>query len=116
MQTIWSLLVKFVMTFVFAALAFFYLMTNPIMSVFWVALAATVINYLVGDLMVLPAFGNTVASIGDGIMAGLVAYVAALATPMFTAPLNALLIFAVLVGIGEYFFHQFLKNSEKVAP
>ncbi len=113
MRTLWALLAKFIMTFVFAALAFFYLFTNPIMSVFWVALAATAVNYLVGDLLVLPAFGNIVSSIGDGIIGAIVAYVAGLATPMFSAPLNALLVFAVLVAVGEYFFHQFLRRSEK---
>lgn len=116
MKTFWALLVKFIMTFVFAALTFFYLVTNPIISVFWVALAVTVVNYLVGDLLVLSAFGNSVASIGDGIMGALVAYIAALAVPVFSAPFNALAVFALLIAIGEYIFHQYLRQSEKVAP
>lgn len=115
MITLLSLLVKFAMTFVFAALAFFYITANPIMTVFWVALIAAVINYLVGDLLVLPSFGNTVASVGDGIMAALVAYIAGLTVPTFTAPIVNLFIFAILVAVGEYFFHQYLRQNEKVA-
>lgn len=111
-----ALIVKLVITFVAALIAFTLLMDNPWSWILGVAVVATALNYLVGDLFVLPKYGNIIASIGDGIMAALVAYIASLISPLFQVTLLALLLFAVLIAVGEYFFHQYLQRSEKVEP
>jgi hypothetical protein len=115
-KTATALLVKFVMTFIFAAAALAFLRGNTLGWVFLVAILATGLNYLVGDLLLLPSFGNIVASVSDGILAALVAYVVDLLVPAFRTTAPALLIFAVLVALGEYFFHQYLLRTEKVQP
>lgn len=116
MKTFWALFVKFLMTFLFAWLAFGFIDGNAWGWIGFVALVGTVVNYLVGDLAVLPRFGNAVASTGDGLMAALVAYAFSIMIPEFVTSLFSLAIFAVTVAAGEYFFHGFLKSSEKVAP
>lgn len=115
-QTAIALIVKFVMTFVFALIAFTVLINNPWTWVLALAVIATAVNYVLGDLFVLPKFGNAVASVGDGVMGALVAYIVSLVTPLFVVNLTSLLLFAVLVAVGEYFFHQYLSRNEKVAP
>lgn len=115
-KTATALLIKFAMTFVFAAVAFMSLHNNTWTWVFVVALVGTALNYWVGDLMVLPRFGNLVASLGDGIMAALVAYIVDLLVIPFNTALTSLALFAILVAVGEYFFHQYLGRSEKVEP
>lgn len=70
-----ALLAKFLLTFLAALLTFGFLDYNTWWSVFMIALIGTIINYLLGDLVVLPRVGNITASIGDGIMASLVAYI-----------------------------------------
>lgn len=115
-NTFLALLVKFVLTFVLAAIAFRFVDANSWGWIFTVALAATVMNYLVGDLLVLPALGNVVASVGDGLMGALIAYAVAFLMAPFSVSFAGLATFAVLVAIGEYFFHQYLRSAERVAP
>ncbi len=116
MTTFSALLVKFLMTFVFAGLSFTYFTANPLGWVFGVALIATTINYLIGDLLVLTSLGSIVASLGDGVMAAAVAYVMNLFVPVFTTTFGSLVLFGILVTIGEYFFHQYLEKKAEVEP
>ncbi len=117
-KTATALLVKFIMTFVFALIALTFLVDNNAWDwVFWVALVATALNYLVGDLLVLPKFGNIIASVADGVVAALTAYIIDYLVPTaFQTSFTALALFGVLVAVGEYFFHQYLQRSEKVEP
>jgi len=117
-KTATALLVKFIMTFVFALLALSLLVDNNSWTwSFWVALLGTAVNYVVGDLLVLPKFGNIVATVGDGVMAALTAYIIDYLVPTaFQTSFTALILFGVLVAVGEYFFHQYLRRSEKVEP
>ncbi|MCL6559435.1 MAG: YndM family protein [Firmicutes bacterium] len=115
MSKTWTaLLVKFVMTLIFAAATLAFIRGNSWGWVFVVAVVATILNYLVGDLLILPAFGNITAAISDGIIGALSAYVIDLLVPAFRTTTAALLIFAILIAVGEYFFHQYLLRSEKV--
>ncbi|MEJ6951992.1 DUF2512 family protein [Natronospora cellulosivora (SeqCode)] len=116
MRTSMALVVKFIITFVAALIAFYFLMTNDLIWIFLVALLATIANYLIGDLIILPSMGNIVASIADGFMAGLVAYIFDFFLPVFTTTWATLLWFAIIIAVGEYFFHIYLKEDEKVAP
>ena len=115
-QTVSALVVKLVMTAIFAAVAFMWLTTNPWGWVLTVAVVATILNYLVGDLFVLPKAGNVVASVGDGVLAGLTAYIVDWFSPVFHTTITSLVVFGVLIAIGECFFHQYLRKSEKVKP
>ncbi|GAB6086666.1 DUF2512 family protein [Alkaliphilus crotonatoxidans] len=115
-NTTTALLVKFAMTFVAAWLTLGYMDRNPFMWILLVAILGTVLNYLLGDLVVLPKMGNVVAALGDGVMAALVAYVVAYFTRNFNTTLRTLVIFGVLVAVVEYFFHNYLLKSDTVAP
>ncbi|MCL4517384.1 MAG: YndM family protein [Firmicutes bacterium] len=115
-KTATVLLVKFIMTFLFAAVTLGFIRGNTWGWVFLAALLGTVLNYLIGDLWILPNFGNMVASIADGLLGGLTAYIVSLLFPVFRTNFTALAIFGVLIAVGEYFFHQYLLRSEKVAP
>jgi len=116
LNTFRVLLVKFIMTFIMAIVAFSFFDVNPSGFVLLVALIATAGNYLVGDLYVLPAMGNVTASIGDGILGAILAYIVSLVTTAFDASLASLFIFAVLIAVGEYFFHPYLRRTKNVAP
>lgn len=115
-KTTFAVLFKFLMTFVVASISFIFLAGNTFGSIAVLSVFVTVINYLAGDLFVLPKFGNAATSIGNGIMGALVAYIFALAIVQFNTTLNTLVIFAILIAVGEYFFHYYLLKSDKVAP
>jgi len=82
-----------------------------------IAVIGTAINYLLGDLVILPASGNTWASIVDGLVSVVLAYAVMEGMGKVTArDWWAILLFGVLVAGCEYFFHNYLKKSEEVAP
>ena len=109
-----SLAIKFVMTFIVAAIAFYFMERNAWIWILAVSIVVTAVNYLIGDLVVLPSYGNIVASIGDGVMAGLVAYIMSLLFTTFDLTITAILTFGVLIAVGEYLFHQYLVKSDEV--
>ncbi|MFZ5597751.1 MAG: DUF2512 family protein [Bacillota bacterium] len=115
-KTAWALLFKFVMTFIFAVVAFMLVGRNTFGWVFVVAILGAALNYLAGDLYVLPKWGNITASVGDGILGAVLAFLVDLVSGAFTTSFISLITFAVLIAVGEYFFHQYLKRSEEVAP
>lgn len=116
MKTAMTILVKLLATLIAAGLAFSVMDNNPWSYAFLIAIVGTAVNYLVGDLMVLPSFGNTIASIGDGIMAIIVALFFDLFSTVFDTSLINYLVFGIVVLAAEYFFHIYLKKSEEVAP
>jgi hypothetical protein len=104
------------MTFVFAAISFTFIADNTLGWSLIVAILVTALNYLLGDLLVLPNFGNITASIGDGVMGALTAYLLDIISRNFGTTLFTLSLFAILIVVGEYFFHQYLLNNKKVSP
>ena len=111
-----TLLIKFVMTLIIAILAFSFIDTNPIGWVLFVAIGATIINYLIGDLLILPVFNNLIASIADGVLGGLFAFLVGLASTVFNPTAGALMIFGILIAVGEYIFHPYLTRTPNKAP
>ena len=82
-----------------------------------IAVVGTAINYLLGDLVILPSSNNTTASIVDGVVAAVLAYAVmeGMGT-VITRDWWAILIFGVLVAGFEFYFHNYLKKSDEVAP
>lgn len=115
-NTAMSLIIKFVLTFAAAWLAFGMIEGNPLTYIFILALLGTALNYVLGDLFVLPNFGNIVASIGDGAVAAVTALIFSTLVMNFRTNGASLATFFVIVALAEYLFHMFLKNSDTVAP
>lgn len=67
----------------------------------------TVIAYVIGDLMILPATRNWIAVVADAFIAW--------AVLRYALPLGAtgapLLLSVLAIGIGEYFFHMYVRES-----
>lgn len=116
MRTILALLFKLAATFIAAWIAFTLVDLNPIVMIALVAVIGTVLNYLLGDLVILPSTGNVTASVGDGVLGAAVAYVVDLFSYNFNASATGLIIFAAIIAVAEYFFHIYLIKDEKVAP
>ncbi len=87
-----------------------------ISAVALIALVGAVANYLIGDLAILPNYGNVIAAIADGLIAGLFAYITVLLWPALTISFTSLAFFAIIIAIAEYFFHLFLESDDTVAP
>lgn len=115
MKTAITLIYKFITTFIAALLAFAFLDKNQMSIIVIVALAGTVLKYLLGDLFIFPTMGNVFASIIDGVLASVTAYVFDLFSTNFFTSSTGLIIFAGLIAAAEYFFHIYLIKHENVA-
>ena len=98
-----ALLFKFLMTLVFAGIALGFVGGNAFEWVLLVSILATIIDYLVGDLFIMPRVGGLAAAIINGILVALIAFVVAMVVPAFTVTAFSALIFAAHYG-GRIFF------------
>ncbi len=114
-KTMSALLIKFVLTLGAAWAAFSLFGDSTFTFVLTLAIAGTLLNYLIGDLFVLPNMGNIIASLGDGLLAVITAYVVA-GFAYLRATTTAFVVFGVLVAVAEFFFHMYLLKSDEVAP
>lgn len=114
MRTTMTLLYKFITTFIAAWMAFAVIDQNFMSIIVIVALAGTALKYMLGDLFIFPSMGNLLASIIDGILAAVTAYVFDLFSSTFVTSSTGLIIFAALIAVAEYFFHIYLLKNEKV--
>jgi hypothetical protein len=115
-RTTIALIIKFAATYLAAMIAFGYINDNSTSWILMVALAGTILNWVLGDLFVLPRYGNVIAAIGDGVMAAATAFIIDLFSTVFDTTLVSLITFAVIVAVAEYFFHMYLKSDNKVGP
>lgn len=69
--------------------------------------ALTVLAYLAGDLMILPPFGNTVATISDGLLAFVTVF-SLRAYGVYVDPLHALLLAATVMLVEGLYYHNLL--------
>ena len=115
-KTAGLLIFKFVMTLLTGLLTLSLFDSNPWPIVVLFAVVATAANYLVGNLVVLPAMGNTVTAISNGLMAGLIAYMMDLTSAGFRTTFGTLVALGLFIAIEEYLFHGYLENTIETAP
>jgi Protein of unknown function (DUF2512) len=108
--SIMAWIAKILGTSLAAWIAFSYLDDNTIGWILLIGVLGTMVNYAIGDLLVLPNFGNALAVVGDGLMAAILVFIIDLLTNGFNTSYSNLLIFAAIVMVFEYFFHRYLKS------
>lgn len=115
-KTAGALLFKFLMTVVAAGIAFGIVGGNAFGWVFLVAVLGAGIDYLAGDLLILPLVGSLIGAVINAALAALIAIGVNFLFPAFTITTASVITFAALTGVGEYFFHQYLLREDKVEP
>jgi hypothetical protein len=70
------------------------------------------ISYLVGDMWILPKFGNLVAVLADLGLGALVVWSMARALPQFILTTAGVWTIAVVLAAGEWFFHLYLLTTQ----
>jgi len=114
MKTTIALIIKFFVTFGAAWISFMMFGTAALWTVLIISAAGTVLNYLIGDLYVLPRFGNMIASILDGILSGATAWIVLFFIGVNYNYMTSILIFSVMVAVAEIFFHMYLISAHVV--
>lgn len=114
MKTATAIIIKFVVILAAAWISFRLYGTAAFWTVVLIAAAATALNYLVGDLLILPRLGNIISALINGVMAGALAWVILMIAPVTYYFMTSVYIFAAIVAVAEFFFHMYLLSAHVV--
>jgi hypothetical protein len=76
-----------------------------------IAIVITLVAYVLGDLLILPAYGNIAASVSNGLIAFLIAWLTPFVTTNIPVTFGNALVVGILVGVGEWFFHKYVARE-----
>ncbi len=112
MKHLTALLVKLGMVFIVLYVILGLFFGISLSNIFILSLFLTVIAYVLGDLGVLPRWGNLIATVSDFGLALLgiwlvSSYILGISIPVVTGVLTS----AVLIAVGEWFFHKYLEGK-----
>jgi hypothetical protein len=102
-------------------LAFIYLVLFVMIPIFgkstWTqtiitGLILAVVAYILGDLWILPKFGNIVAVLADLGVAALVIWFMMKGLPQFVLTSGGVWLIALVLALGEWLFHRYLLISQ----
>ncbi len=111
MNQIKALLIKFVMIAVILSFVLGLLTDLSFRNILYLSIAVTVIAYVLGDMLLLSVANNTVTTIVD---VGIVFLNVYLYNYLIDAELISgwdALLAAVLIGVGEWFFHKYVARN-----
>lgn len=109
MKHVKALLIKFIFTLLVLLLVLGAIYNMTYGNIFFISIIITGTGYVLGDLYVLPRFENWGAIISDFLLVVAVIYFYGtifLVTPF--SLLNAAAITAIILSIGEFFFHKYV--------
>jgi hypothetical protein len=112
MRTFLGFIFKLIGVFVAAWISYKLIEHNTLLWVFIAALAVSIINYLIGDMLILPRFGNVFAALCDAVLAVIIVWIMDLLSVHFTINWLSTLVFAILIFIFELFLHKYLVHDE----
>ncbi|MBE6066579.1 MAG: DUF2512 family protein [Clostridium lundense] len=111
MKHVIALIIKFIMIAAVLEIILSMLTNFNFVRILYISLIVTLSAYIVGDLLILSATNNTIATIADVGLAAFVLYMFNFFwIPRQISLLDAL-ICAAVIGIGEWFFHHYIKNN-----
>lgn len=124
MKHVKAILIKFVMIAVVLGIVLTGIFDGEFEDTLLISLVLTVVAYIIGDLFILRKTGedrdrnadhnkrNTIATVSDAILAFLVVWI--MGRNLFTDDsdvLMASIISAVIIAVGEWFFHKYLDKN-----
>jgi len=76
-----------------------------------IAIVITLVAYVLGDLLILPGYGNLAASVSDGIIAFLITWLTPFVATNIPVTFGNALAVGVLVGLGEWFYNKYVARE-----
>lgn len=111
MRHITALLIKFAMIAIALEVVLGMLTTLYFTDILYIAASVTILAYIIGDLFILRATNNTIATIADAGLALLNIYAFNYLWNINRIDFSDALISAVVIGFGECFFHKYVANN-----
>lgn len=106
-----AILIKFVIIAVILEIVLNYLTTLSFYRILIISLAVTILSYIIGDLIILSISNNIVATIIDIALAVVTIYMFNYISGFRYISLSTSFWCALLIGIGEWFFHKYVAKS-----
>lgn len=110
MRHLRAFLFKFILTLALLYLILGITFGMSLTNVLLITITLNVVEYIVGDLIVLPRTSNTVATIADFGLALIVIWFLVSSLTTFRNPFYVSLVASVVVAMFEYFFHKYVAN------
>lgn len=101
-----ALLIKFILAAVVLEVDLLLLSELNFFQILYLALLIAVASYIVGDLVILPATNNIVATISDVVLSLIIVFIFNIIWNKEDIPFFSAIIAAVVIGIAEWFFHK----------
>ena len=111
MKHVTAIIIKFIMVAVVLEIVLGLLTNLTFTDIIYVSAAVTILAYIIGDLLILPASNNTVATVADAGLALFTIYMFNYLWNNRIISFSDALIAAVVIGIGEWIFHKYLANN-----
>ncbi|MBT2659211.1 YndM family protein [Bacillus sp. ISL-18] len=120
MDHIKAIIIKLVMITVVLGIILTGIFDGEFSDSLWISVVLTVLAYVLGDLFIFRKAGddsdltkrNIIATLADAVLTFAVVYL--MGKDIFVGDndiFNAALLSAIVVGIGEWFFHRYLNNN-----
>lgn len=111
MKHVIAFIIKFLMIGIILEILFTFMTALAFTPILLIALAVTVLSYLIGDLLVLSKLNNMVATIVDIILAVIIIYAFNYVYVDGVISIVDALIGGIVIGIGEIFFHKYMAKT-----
>jgi uncharacterized membrane protein len=111
MKHVSSLLIKFIIVALVIAVVLNTLTTITLSETLLISAAVTIISYIIGDLLILPTTNNTIATFADIGLSLLTIYMFNFIWNTIRISFIHAFITAVVIGVGEWFFHKYVVNN-----
>lgn len=80
-------------------------------NIMYISVAVTIIAYVIGDLLILASTNNTIATISDIGLAFVTIYLYNYLLGTYEISFWDSLIAAIIIGVGEWFFHKYFSEN-----
>ncbi|TDW01734.1 uncharacterized protein DUF2512 [Bacillus badius] len=105
-----ALLIKFAAITAILYVALGVIMDTSVTEILLMGAILTIVSYVLGDLMVLPAAGNSIAVFSDIVLAALLLWIMGNAMDNSAGTFVNALAVSVFLAIGEWFFHIYMRE------
>jgi hypothetical protein len=105
-----ALLIKFAMIAVVLEIVLGIITNLTFSEILYISATVTILAYIIGDLLVLPASNNTVATVADAGLALFTIYAFNYMWNTREISFADALIAAAVLGVGEWFFHKYVAS------
>jgi hypothetical protein len=111
-----ALLIKFIMVTLILEIILNMLTELTLTEILYISVAVTVFTYIIGDLLILPASNNIVATLADFALALATIYMFNYLWNTRYISLYDALVSATVIGVGEWFFHIYVNEQVLLSP